>query len=77
MVASKSLSYLDGLKLVSIRAKAMQKACDAKPSTMAAILGLEDKVVDELCSDIDGIVVPANYNNPRHGWWTKQGWSDK
>lgn len=64
LAASKSLSYLDGLKLVSIRAKAMQKACDAKPSTMAAILGLEDKVVDELCSDIDGIVVPANYNCP-------------
>ncbi len=64
LVASKSLSYLDGLKLVSIRAQAMQKACDAKPSTMAAILGLEDNVVDELCSDVDGIVVPANYNCP-------------
>lgn len=64
LVASQSLSFLDGLKLVSIRAKAMQKACDAKPSTMAAILGLNDNVVDEICSDIDGIVVPANYNCP-------------
>jgi [acyl-carrier-protein] S-malonyltransferase len=64
LVASKSISFLDGLKLVSIRAKAMQKACDAKPSTMAAILGLDDNVVDEICSDIDGIVVPANYNCP-------------
>ncbi|MCT4622822.1 MAG: ACP S-malonyltransferase [Schleiferiaceae bacterium] len=64
LVASKSLSYLDGLKLVSIRAQAMQRACEAKPSTMAAILGLEDKVVDNICSDIEGIVVPANYNCP-------------
>jgi [acyl-carrier-protein] S-malonyltransferase len=64
LVACQSLSFLDGLKLVSIRAKAMQKACDAKPSTMAAILGLDDAVVDEICSDIDGVVVPANYNCP-------------
>jgi [acyl-carrier-protein] S-malonyltransferase len=64
LVASQSLSFLDGLKLVAIRAKAMQKACDAKPSTMAAILGLDDAVVDDICSDIDGIVVPANYNCP-------------
>ena len=64
LVASQSLSFLDGLKLVSIRAKAMQKACDAKPSTMAAILGLDDNVVDEICSDTDGVVVPANYNCP-------------
>lgn len=64
LVASQSLSFLDGLKLVSIRAKAMQKACDAKPSTMAAILGLDDAVVDEICSDTEGVVVPANYNCP-------------
>lgn len=64
LVASKSLSYLDGLKLVSARAQAMQKACDAKPSTMAAILGLDDNVVDDICSNTEGIVVPANYNCP-------------
>ena len=64
LVASESLSFIDGLKLVSIRAQAMQKACEARPSTMAAVLGLEDQVVDQICSDIDGIVVPANYNCP-------------
>lgn len=74
LVAAESISYLDGLKLVSKRAQAMQKACDSKPSTMAAILGLEDSVVEEVCSDIDGIVVPANYNSPGQlvisGEWT-------
>lgn len=74
LVAAESISYLDGLKLVSKRAQAMQKACDSKPSTMAAILGLEDQVVEEVCLDIDGIVVPANYNSPGQlvisGEWT-------
>ncbi|MDX5448371.1 MAG: ACP S-malonyltransferase [Bacteroidota bacterium] len=74
LVAAESISYLDGLKLVSARAFAMQKACEAKPSTMAAILGLDDDVVEDLCSDVDGIVVPANYNSPGQlvisGEWT-------
>ncbi len=64
LVAAKSLSFIDGLKLVSVRAKAMQKACEAEPSTMAAILSLEDNVVDEICESTEGIVVPANYNCP-------------
>ncbi len=64
LVAVKALSFEDGLKLVSVRAKAMQSACEANPSTMAAILGLEDHVVEEVCSMIDGIVVAANYNCP-------------
>lgn len=64
LVASEAISYIDGLKLVSARANAMQRACEAHPSTMAAILGLEDAVVEQICSDIDGIVVPANYNSP-------------
>jgi len=59
LVAVKALSFEDGLKLVSVRAKAMQSACEANPSTMAAILGLEDHVVEEVCSMIDGIVVAA------------------
>ena len=64
LVASKALSFEDGLNLVSKRAKAMQKACEKEPSTMAAILGLEDNVVEEICNSIDEIVVPANYNSP-------------
>lgn len=64
LVASGSLSFEDGLKLVSQRAEAMQKACEKKPSTMAAVLGLEDSVVEKVCREIDGIVVPANYNCP-------------
>ncbi|CAA0153834.1 ACP S-malonyltransferase [Tenacibaculum maritimum] len=64
LVANGALSFEDGLKLVSKRALAMQKACEAKPSTMAAVLGLEDKVVEEVCNDIEGIVVAANYNCP-------------
>lgn len=64
LVANKTLSFEDGLRLVSARATAMQKACELTPSTMAAILGLEDYVVEEICSSIDGVVVPANYNCP-------------
>jgi len=64
LVASNVLSFEDGLKLVSQRALAMQKACEAEPSTMAAVLGLEDKQVEEVCKNADGIVVPANYNCP-------------
>ncbi|WP_299176183.1 ACP S-malonyltransferase [uncultured Chryseobacterium sp.] len=64
LVANGVLSFDDGLKLVAERAKAMQEACDANPSSMAAILGLEDAKVEEICSTINGIVVPANYNCP-------------
>lgn len=64
LVANKTLSFEDGLRLVSKRALAMQKACEVTPSTMAAILGLEDNVVEEICASIDGVVVPANYNCP-------------
>jgi len=62
-VAAGVLSYEDGLKLVDKRARAMQAACEANPSTMAAVLGMEDQVVEEICEKIDG-VVPANYNCP-------------
>ncbi|MEM9549091.1 MAG: ACP S-malonyltransferase [Bacteroidota bacterium] len=64
LVASGALSFEDGLKLVYKRAMAMQKACDAVPGTMAAILGLENELVEEICSGIDEVVVPANYNCP-------------
>lgn len=64
LVASNALSFEDGLRLVSERALAMQDACEAVPSTMAAILGLDDKVVEEICASIDGVVVAANYNCP-------------
>ena len=64
LVANRALSFEDGLKLVAARANAMQKACEANPSTMAAILGLDDKVVEDICSGIDEVVVPANYNCP-------------
>lgn len=64
LVASGVLSFEDGLKLVQVRANAMQKACEAEPSTMAAILGLDDNVVEEICESIDEIVIPANYNCP-------------
>ena len=64
LVANKTLTFEDGLKLVSKRALAMQKACESNPSTMAAVLGLEDQVIEEICTSIDGIVVPANYNCP-------------
>jgi len=64
LVANKALSFEDGLKLVYKRALAMQKACEASPSTMAAILGLADEKVEKLCAAIDGVVVAANYNCP-------------
>lgn len=64
LVAAGALSFEDGLKLVSARAQAMQKACEKQPSTMAAVLGLEDAKVEELCASVEGIVVPANYNCP-------------
>jgi [acyl-carrier-protein] S-malonyltransferase len=64
LVANRSISFEDGLKLVAQRAMAMQKACEIQPSTMAAILGLEDEVVERICAEIDGVVVPANYNCP-------------
>ncbi|WHF50486.1 ACP S-malonyltransferase [Chryseobacterium gotjawalense] len=64
LVANGVLSFEDGLKLVSTRAKAMQEACDANPSSMAAILGLADDVVERICEETPGIVVPANYNCP-------------
>ncbi len=64
LVANKVLKFEDGLKLVYKRALAMQAACEAVPSTMAAILGLEDDVVEKICAEIDGIVVAANYNCP-------------
>lgn len=63
LVAAKALSFEDGLRLVKARALAMQKACELEPSTMAAIVGLEDKVVEDICVSI-GDVVPANYNSP-------------
>jgi [acyl-carrier-protein] S-malonyltransferase len=64
LVANGSLNFEDGLRLVHQRALAMQKACEAQASTMAAVLGLEDAVVEDVCKSIDGIVVPANYNCP-------------
>lgn len=64
LVANGVLSFEDGLKLVSARAQAMQEACYANPSSMAAILGLEDQKVEEICAEVEGIVVPANYNCP-------------
>jgi len=64
LVANKALSFEDGLRLVYARAMAMQKACEAEPSTMAAILGLDDSVVENTLAGIDEIVVAANYNSP-------------
>jgi [acyl-carrier-protein] S-malonyltransferase len=64
LVANKTLSFEDGLVLVSKRAMAMQKACEKTPSTMAAILGLDDKIVEDVCASIQEVVVPANYNSP-------------
>jgi len=64
LVACKALSFKDGLILVSKRAGAMQKACEAEPSTMAAVIGLEDAIVEEVCQSINGVVVTANYNCP-------------
>ena len=62
LVAAGALEFGDGLRLVSARAKAMQKACETRPSTMAAVIGLDDAVVEDICNSIDDIVVPANYN---------------
>jgi [acyl-carrier-protein] S-malonyltransferase len=64
LVANKTLSFEDGLQLVSKRALAMQKACEMTPSTMAAILGMDDNIVEEVCASIKEIVVPANFNSP-------------
>lgn len=64
LVAAGALSFEEGLKLVSKRALAMQKACEAEPSTMAAIIGLDDKTVEDVCASIDDVVVAANYNCP-------------
>lgn len=64
LVAAGAMSFEDGLKLVAQRANAMQKACEAQPSTMAAVLGMEDERVEEICKNIEGVVVPANYNCP-------------
>lgn len=64
LVAADALSFEDGFKLVIARANAMQKACEIQPSTMAAILGLGDDVVEKICAEIEEIVVPANYNCP-------------
>ncbi len=64
LVAAKALQFEDGLRLVMARANAMQRACELQPSTMAAILGLADDVVERICAEIDAVVVPANYNCP-------------
>jgi [acyl-carrier-protein] S-malonyltransferase len=64
LVANGTLSFEDGLKLVSRRAMAMQKACEVQPSTMAAVLGLEDQLVEDICNGISEVVVAANYNSP-------------
>ena len=64
LVAAKALSFEDGLKLVSARAQAMQKACEMQPGTMAAVLGLSDEKVEEVLKTVSGVVVAANYNCP-------------
>jgi [acyl-carrier-protein] S-malonyltransferase len=64
LVSAKSLSFEDGLRLVAARANAMQKACEIQPSTMAAIIGLDDFTVEDICLRISDVVVPANYNCP-------------
>ncbi|MGG5577820.1 ACP S-malonyltransferase [Myroides sp. C15-4] len=64
LVANGTLAFEDALRLVSQRAMAMQKACEITPSTMAAVLGLEDAIVEQVCNEIDGVVVAANYNCP-------------
>ncbi len=64
LVAAGALNFEDGLKLVSARAMAMQKACELKPSTMAAVLGLDDETVEKICAETEGVVVCANYNSP-------------
>ena len=64
LVANRTIAFDDGLSLVSRRAQAMQKACEMQPSTMAAVLGLDDDVVERICEETDGVVVAANYNCP-------------
>jgi len=64
LVAAGAMTFEDGLQLVAARAMAMQKACEKEPSTMAAILGMDDAIVEEVCASIDDVVVPANYNSP-------------
>ena len=64
LVAAGALDFEDGLRLVAKRAAAMQQACEAQPSTMAAVLGLDDKVVEDICAEVGGVVVAANYNCP-------------
>src|SRR5215831_8286553 len=64
LVGNRTLLFEDALQLVYKRAMAMQKACEMQPSTMAAILGLDDKIVEEICASVDDVVVPANYNCP-------------
>jgi [acyl-carrier-protein] S-malonyltransferase len=64
LVANGTLSFEDGLRLVAQRAAAMQKACELQPSTMAAVLGLDDEIVEKVCAEVDDVVVPANYNCP-------------
>ncbi|HEX9600600.1 MAG TPA: ACP S-malonyltransferase, partial [Mariniflexile sp.] len=64
LVANGTLNFEDGLKLVSQRALAMQKACELQPSTMAAVLGLDDTIVEKVCNETEGVVVAANYNCP-------------
>jgi len=64
LVAARALTFEDGLQLVQQRAQAMQKACDATESTMAAIIGLEDETVEQICREVEALVIPANYNCP-------------
>lgn len=64
LVANGTLSFEDGLRLVAARSKAMQAACEVVPGTMAAVLGLDDTIVEKICAEVDGVVVPANYNCP-------------
>lgn len=64
LVAAQALDFETGLKLVALRSAAMQKACEANPSTMAAVLGLEDAIIENICNEISGVVVAANYNCP-------------
>lgn len=64
LVANKALGFADGLLLVKVRAESMQKACEAKPGTMAAIVGLDDTIVEDVCESVEGIVIAANYNCP-------------
>lgn len=64
LVAAGAMEFGDGLKLVASRANAMQKACEIEPGTMAAVLGMEDEKVEEICRSIEGVVIPANYNCP-------------